>query len=202
MGFIMHGWKKSESTTCMSLVFFLLVAYLLVQPLPGFAETQGINIRNVDGTMLENTYMINADVDYHFSPETQKALIHGVPLQFDTRITVKKQRSWIWDKTLNAVVFKYKVQYHPLSGYYLVTNMQNGEHQQFKNLPGVVDSLGKLKNYPLISRNALDADTGEYYGQISVKLDIQSLPAPLRPLAYISTQWHLSSPTYAWSIRP
>ena len=198
----MRCWKKSERTSGKSLLFSLLIAFLLMQPQSVLAETAGIQINDVSGTMLENTYMINADIDYHFSPETRKALIHGVPLQFDTRIRVKKQRRWFWDRTMESVVFKYRLQYHPLTGYYLVTNMNNGERQQFQDLPGVLGYLGKLKNYPLISRDAFGAAAGEYYGQISVALDIQSLPAPLRPLAYLSTQWHLSSPTYAWSIRP
>ena len=198
----MRGWKKSEIPSDQSLLFSLLIAFLLMLPLSGLADAQGIKIKNVSGTMQENAYMINADIDYHFSAETEKALIHGVPLQFDTSITVKKQRHWFWDRTLGSVVFKYRVQYLPLSGYYLVINMNNGERQQFQDLPAVLGYLGKLKNYPLISRKAFGAAPGVYYGLISVELDIQSLPAPLRPLAYISTQWRLSSPTYAWSIHP
>jgi len=166
------------------------------------SETKGIAIRYVTGAMIGNTYMVNANIDYHFSAEAEKALIHGVPLQFDTRIKVKNHRRWIWDKTISAVLITYKLQYHPLSGYYLVTNMHRGERQQFRNLDDATGYLGKLKNYPLMTRNALGADTGVYYGLINVKLDIQSLPVPLRPLAYLSTQWRLSSPTYVWNIHP
>jgi hypothetical protein len=202
MDFIMRAWQKSEGTSGGGLLFRLLVAFLCMQPLPGMAETQGLNIRYVTGAMFENTYRVNADIDYHFSAETEKALTHGVPLQFDTLFKVKKHRRWLWDKTISTVMLKFKLQYHPLSGYYLVTNIQNGERQQFLNLDNATGYLGKLKNYPLIARNALDADNGEYYGLINVKLDIQSLPAPLRPLAYLSTQWRLSSPTYAWGIHP
>ena len=202
MDFIMRAWKKSEGTSRWSLSSRLLLAFLVMLPLQGRSETQGIAIRYVTGTMIENIYMVNANIDYNFSAEARKALVHGVPLQFDTRITVKNQRRWLWDKTFSAVLLKYKLQYHPLSGYYLVTNIHNSERQQFQNLDDATGYLGKLKNYPLMTRNALGADNGEYYGLISVKLDIQSLPAPLRPLAYLSTQWRLSSPTYTWDIRP
>ena len=203
MDFIMRAWKKSEGTSSgWSLSCRLLVAFLLMLPQQGMSETKGIAIRYVTGAMIGNTYMVNANIDYHFSAEAEKALIHGVPLQFDTRIKVKNHRRWIWDKTISAVLITYKLQYHPLSGYYLVTNMHSGERQQFRNLDDATGYLGKLKNYPLMTRNALGADTGVYYGLINVKLDIQSLPVPLRPLAYLSTQWRLSSPTYVWNIHP
>lgn len=202
MDFIMHAWKKSEGTSGWSLSSRLLIALLIILPVQGRSETQGIAIRHVTGAMIENTYMINANIDYHFSAEAEKALVHGVPLQFDTRIKIKKHRRWLWDITISAVLLKYKLQYHPLSGYYLVTDMYSSERQQFRNLDDSTGFLGKLKNYPLTSRNTLGADTGEYYGVINVKLDIQSLPAPLRPLAYLSPQWRLSSPTYAWGIHP
>ena len=198
----MRAWEKSEGTSGRSLSSRLVVAFLLILPLPGIADNQGIAIRYVTGTMIENTYMLNANIDYHFSAEAEKALVHGVALQFDIHIKVKNHRRWLWDNTISAVLLKYKLQYHPLSGYYLVTNIHNGERQQFQNLGDATDYLGKLKNYPLITRNALGADTGEYYGVINVKLDIQSLPVPLRPLAYLSTQWHLSSPVYIWGIHP
>jgi len=200
MDFIMHVWKKPERTRGRSVLFCLLAALLLWQPLPCIAATQGISIRDVNGRVIEDTYVINADIDYSFSAETEKALIHGVPLQFVTRITVKKLRHWLWDKTMGTVVYKFRLQYHPLSDYYVVTSMNDGERQQFKKLPDVTNFLGKVKNYPLVPRHVIAADTGEYYGQISVRLDIQSLPAPLRPLAYISTQWRLASPVYSWSI--
>ena len=196
----MRGWKKSERASGRSLYSCLLVVCLLLQSRPGLADTHGINIRDVIGTMVENTYMINATIDYQLSAEAEKALSHGVPLQFDTAISVKKHRRWLWDQSISSVILKYRLQYHPLSGYYLVTNMQNGERQQFQSLADIMAYLGKLKNYPLITRTAFGAGAGEYYGQISVKLDIKSLPAPLRPLAYMSAQWRLASPTYAWSI--
>ena len=201
MDFIMRAWKKSEGTSGWNLSYRLLAAFLIMLPVQGWPESHGIAIRYVTGTMIENIYMVNANIDYHFSAETRKALVHGVPLQFDTSITVKKQRHWLWDEIIRAELLKYKLQYYPLSEYYIVTNMHSGERQQFQNLDNATDYLGKLKNYPLIARIALGAAvSGEYYGLISVKLDVQSLPAPLRPLAYLSSQWRLSSPTYTWVI--
>ena len=198
----MRACKKSEGMSGRSLLFRTLVASLFMQPLQGMSETQGINIKHVNGTMIENNYIVNAVTNFHFSDEAKKALTHGVPLQFDTSIKVKKHRLWLWDKTISAALLRYKLQYHPLSGYYIVTNLRGGGRQQFRNLDNATAYLGKLKNYPLITRNVFGFDAGKYYGLINVKLDIQSLPTPLRPLAYLSTQWRLSSPTYAWDIRP
>jgi len=200
MDFIMPGWKKSDQLRVRSVLFCLLTVFLSLQTFPCTAQTQGINIKDVNGKVIEDTYVINADIDYHFSAETVRALNHGIALQFVTRISVKKQRHWLWDKTMGTVVFKYRLQYHPLGGYYLVSGMNDGARRQFKKLSDVTDFLGTVKNYPLIPRTVFETDADGYYGQISVKLDIQSLPAPLRPMAYISTQWRLASPVYSWSI--
>jgi hypothetical protein len=202
MDFTMRAWKKSEGISGGCLLGLLLGIFLGLQSRPGMAENPGINIKYVTGAIDENTYRVNADIDYHFNAEIGKALTHGVALQFDTRFEVKKHRTWFWDKTIRIIMLKYKLQYHPLSGYYLVTNMGNGEHQQFQHLDEATAYLGKLKNYPLVTRNILESGDDQYYGLIDVRLDIQSLPAPLRPLAYLSAQWRLSSQTYAWDIHP
>ncbi|MGH8119969.1 MAG: DUF4390 domain-containing protein [Gammaproteobacteria bacterium] len=201
MDFIMPEWKKSERILLRNVLFCLVTALLPLQPLPCTAETPGINIRDVNGRVIDGTYVINADIEYHFSAETEKALKHGVPLQFNTTVTVKKQRRWLWDKTMSTIVLKYRLQYHPLSGYYLMTTMNDDEYRQFKTLSDVMEFLGKMKNQPLLSRDVLVAEAGKFYGRIRVRLDIQSLPVPLRPLAYISRQWRLASPVYSWSIQ-
>ena len=39
-----------------------------------------------------------------------------------------------------------------------------------------------------------------YSVRLQASLDIEALPLPLRPLAYVSPSWHLSSEWYTWDL--
>jgi hypothetical protein len=195
----MHVWIKSEITSDHFRLHQLLVLWLFLQAQTGFAQTSGIVIRNVNGVIKENIYVINADIDYRLSAETEKALKHGIPLQFDVKLRIRQLKHWLLDKTVSSVLLQYGLQYHPLSGNYLVTNINAGQRQQFQNLADAMGFLGKLRDYPLVSRDTMDAN-GDYYGQIMAQLNIRTLPTPLRPLAYISADWRLASSWFAWNI--
>jgi hypothetical protein len=81
-----------------------------------------------------------------------------------------------------------------------VTRLDDGELEQFQNLEDVLKYIGKIKNFPLTDTSLLERD-GSLYAQIKSHLNIEALPAPLRPLAYISTEWRLSSPWQTWVIK-
>ena len=66
-------------------------------------------------------------------------------------------------------------------------------------LAGALDAIGRLHDFPLIDR-ALLKPPGNYYGRLRASLDIEALPPPLRPVAYLSTDWRLGSTWYAWSL--
>lgn len=166
---------------------------------PG-AENRGIEIDYAGSTLESNIYLMDARIVYHFSDETRKALDHGVSLQIDIELRVKKHRPWLWDKTVTTTELNFMLEHHPLSGNYLVTNLANGRKRQFQDLTGALDFLGTIKNHPLIPRNLLASD-GKYIAQIRAGLNIQALPAPLRPLAYVSSKWQLASPWHDWTIQ-
>ena len=46
---------------------------------------------------------------------------------------------------------------------------------------------------------ALAALAEPYRAGLSVRLDIESLPLPLRPVAYVTPAWYLESPVYKWT---
>ncbi|MBS1173864.1 MAG: hypothetical protein H6R12_2694 [Proteobacteria bacterium] len=58
-----------------------------------------------------------------------------------------------------------------------------------------------MKDLTLVRADALDADQ-TYRVEMRVALDIESLPLPLRPRAYLSPDWNLSSEWSRWRLRP
>ena len=94
----------------------------------------------------------------------------------------------------------YQLEHHPLSGHYLVTNLNNYQRKHFQNLRGALDYLGKIENLPLFLREDILPDR-VYIGRMRARLNIQKLPASLRPLAYLSPKWRMSSQWYKWVIK-
>ena len=65
---------------------------------------------------------------------------------------------------------------------------------------GIV-GLGKIRNFPLLDEHLI-GDKGHRYVRLRALLDIESLPSPMRPLAYLSSLWRLKSDWYEWPIEP
>ena len=47
----------------------------------------------------------------------------------------------------------------------------------------------------------LDLDE-EYLVRVDVKLDIEALPLPMRPVAYIKGDWQIASEPWEWRLKP
>ena len=64
-------------------------------------------------------------------------------------------------------------------------------------LTQLIESYVSKKSQPI--PDALAAQ-GEYLVRMRAHLDIETLPAPLRPVAYTSPSWHLNSGWTTWTI--
>lgn len=199
MDFIMHAWKRPDSQISSGSI---LIAIFILSFLGEicYAQVSGIEIKRINGVVDNTMLMIDADIAYHLSKETRDALAHGIPLEFDIELRIKKEREWIWDEIIVAKMITFRVEYQPLTGHYLVTQTNTGSKHQFRNLPEVLDFIGDINQVPLIGVDMIVPDK-IYKAEIRAGLNIQALPAPLRPLAYISSQWQLSSSWQARTIK-
>lgn len=194
----MPVWKKNNTSSWKQSLFIIIL--LSWSHVVNSKPTSGIDIKHASGTLNKDTYYVDAYIQYQFSEETQEALEHGIALQIDINLDVKKQRKWLWDKKIKSTTMSYRLEHHPLSGHYQVTNLNNYHRKHFQNIQGALSSLGLIKNFPLFNTIILMPDS-VYIAQIKAKLNIQTLPAPLRLLAYVSSNWHLASPWYEWVIQ-
>jgi len=178
-------------------IFVFILIFLL--PHSSIGGTNNINIIRADGVVNENMYSVNAYISYQLGNESRNALEHGIPLEFDIIFRLKKPRLWLWDQTLVSRTITYRLEHQPLSGDYLVTRLNDGELEQFQKLDDVLRYIGEIKNFPLAETALLKSGEG-LYAQVKSQLNIEALPAPLRPLAYISSEWRLSSPWQTWLV--
>ncbi len=159
----------------------------------------GITIENSSTYLQGDIYLLNADIQFELSEEAVNALQHGIALHIHTILRLKEERDWLWDPIVRETVLRFRLEHQPLSDHYIVTDLLTGIRHTYQTLYGAVGFFSKLNNIPFFEANLLK-DSISYTGHMRTHLDIESLPAPLRPIAYLSSHWRLSSPWYTWAI--
>ncbi|MDH5571905.1 MAG: DUF4390 domain-containing protein [Gammaproteobacteria bacterium] len=183
-------------------IYFPAMLLLLSLFLPAFAiqASEAFVIKSIDTQLKEGVYLLNARIEYKFSDEALAALQNGVPLIILMNIEVNQVR-WYWNKNIASLEQGYLLIYHALSKKFILHNLNSGTQTDFSGLSNTLYALGHLEQLPLIDANLLEANT-KYEVQLRTQLDIESLPAPMRPLAYISSDWRLQSDWYIWPLTP
>jgi hypothetical protein len=168
--------------------------------LPGHAAARdnAFVIKSVETRLVNDVYHLDARIDYRFSDEALNALRSGVPLLILLDIQVVQDR-WYWDRTLAELEQGYLLLYHALSEQFIIHNLNSGAQEHFRSLGAALRSLGRIDNLPLIDAKLLQPDEA-YKVRLRTHLDIESLPAPMRPLAYISSDWQLDSDWVTWPL--
>jgi len=163
-------------------------------------NTSGFSIQSLETLMQDRVYLLNANFDYQFSKEAIEALEHGVPLLILVDIEILTPR-WYWtDKTIAELEQGYLLIYHALSESYVINNLNSGTQNNFISLRQALNFLSKIKGLPILDAKLLNLEK-DYYLRVRTHLDIESLPAPMQPLAYISSDWQLSSGWYEWPLQ-
>ncbi len=164
----------------------------------------GFDIRNARTELVDGVYVLDADIRFVFSKETLDAIDNGIPVTIILEMQVLRERGLIWDnlwwdEKIARLEAKLRIETRPLSKTYLVRNLNSGETQVFGSFRELVVGLGNIRNFPLLDEYLL-GDEGRYYLRLRALLDIESLPSPMRPWAYLSSLWRLKSDWYEWPI--
>jgi hypothetical protein len=170
---------------------------------PGALEA-GFDIRNARTKLVSGVYLLDADIRFVFSEDALEAIDNGVPVTIVLEMQVLRERDFIWDnlwwdENVAQLEAKLRIETRPLSNNYLLRNLNSGETQVYGSFDDLVVGLGKIRNFPLIDQYLI-GNEGRYYLRLRALLDIESLPSPMRPLAYFNSLWRLKSDWYEWPI--
>ena len=199
----MRNCKKPETGT---LIVLAALVSLLLLPLSSNAElnqkklNHGFIIESAELNSDGDEYALNADIRFHFSKEALKALEHGIALQIDIEVQAKQTRKWLWDKNIRKKILRQRLEHQPLSDQYLVTDLNTGIKHNFDSFHHALEFMGSINDYPFLEIASLKQGKA-YTALLRASLNTESLPAPLRLSAYVSSDWRLSSPWYQWTIQ-
>lgn len=176
--------------------FCVLMTLLLA--VEAVATDFGFRVDRAELLLEKNHYVLNADIDYRFSETAIDALRNGVPLTLVLNLALRRPRAYWWDETVLSEQRLLRIRYHPLAKLFQLS-YDGGVPQNFASLTALLDAMGTIRQIPVMPAERLSMG-GRYRASLSVRLDIESLPLPLRPIAYVTPAWYLSSPLYQWHV--
>ena len=148
--------------------------------------------RTGDGDFLGAQFHIT------LSSGASEAVKNGVPLVFEFQVQVVNKHAWFWD-TVEIELIRYRqLQYHALSESYQVKDMSADTQGNYRRLDDALRAAGSIQSL-LLSGQMLDPDLN-YEIRLRASLDIESLPTPVRLIAYVSSAWDMVSKWYSWPL--
>lgn len=150
-------------------------------------------VRDIDVRFVDDALHITTTLDMSLSTRSEEALSKGIPLDILIDLALVEHRRFLWDRVVTDRTLHRRIQYHALSGQYLVSSADIGadEFARFPTAQAALTYAGALNELeiPLAKKKDISQNL-RYWLKLRVQLDIETLPSPLRPLAYITPSWH------------
>jgi len=162
-------------------------------------EVVGFIIRDVSSNLINDVYQINANIKYNFSDDVLSAIQNGVPITIVVDMEILQSRRYIWGKLVAELKQRYKLQFHAISEQYIVENVNSGSREIFPTLHSALYILRQIKSLPIIDKKLLQPGK-TYRGRAQVRIELESLPVPLRLNAYTTRSWWLGSDWFEWAL--
>ena len=152
-----------------------------------------------DASVLDKngSSVVSSKMEFLFSEAAIEALESGVALQIEFNLKIKRTRRYLWDKRISTLSKRLKIERHALTERYIVTDSLDQQRRIFESINSAFNGLNEMSDIPVSSLSELQ--DGEYTIALRARLDIEALPAPMRPIAYISPAWRMSSEWFEWN---
>lgn len=182
--------------------FAQILAATVLSFLPFALLADDVEFQRIALTLSEEgLILLDAEIAYDLNDTVSEALENGVPLTFETHVQMRDAEAWIWEKDVVDHRLRTVLRYRPLSSLYELRNLQGDESLSFATRAAALRALGRVVAMPIIERERLDLEK-EYLVSVDVRLDIEALPLPMRPMAYLKSDWSISSESWEWRLRP
>ena len=166
----------------------------------GDGNAAEFKVADVQAKFAGQSLVLDGHLDLGLSPKVEEAVAKGIPLEIVIDVHLYQKRRYLWDSKIATWALNRRIQYHALSGQYLVSagSADTETRESLLTQQEALKQLGSLSDLKLALEEAVTGDG--YSVDLRVSLDIEALPAPLRPVAYTSFDWHLNSGWSSWKV--
>jgi len=174
----------------------VFIAWLL---LTSELSAAGIAVNSAQIQGEHGNLWLDAQAKIELNGTIEAGLQNGVPLHFNTDVTIKKIRTLWWDKTVAQYRRTYVLVYYELTRHYRVSVVGEDIIRNFRSLMDALHYLGEIDNLslePFINMNK----RRKYFAVVKLSLDAGALPLPLQPQILVSSAWRLRSEEYQWPL--
>ncbi len=162
------------------------------------AAEYGFQVLRAELLHKKDDYVLNADIDYRFSEPAIDALKNGVPLTLVVRFEVERERTYWWNESLARAKWRLQIRYHSLGKLFQLVDEKSGTQKNFVSFQAMLETLSALRDLPVLKADRMPSGQ-RYLAKMSVQLNIEALPLPLRPTAYLTPKWYLNSGWFRWT---
>ncbi len=170
--------------------------FLLLAISPVHAE---FSVRKVEVETDRDRLLISADMDLGLTAQVEAAVNNGVPIVLLTRIALVRN-GVLWNDEIDHVTTRARLRYHALSDHYVVDVSDSEGIEMFRSVDDALRRIGTVRDISLTIPGAVA--TPDYSLAVRSRLDIEALPGPLRPMAFLSSDWRLDSKWTHWRLGP
>lgn len=163
------------------------------------AKGEPFEIRSAVTRLDSGVYFATVRIDYQLSNDALEALESGIALTIQLQIEVARVRRFWLDQKIASLKQDYQLSYQPLSERYVVRNLNSGEQRSFATLFSALNNMGRVVDLPIIDAALLEPNSPH---EISIRavLNQNTLPGPLRLIAFWSDGFRLQSDWYTWKL--
>jgi hypothetical protein len=155
-----------------------------------------ITVKSADLIPVDDSYVLDADVDIKFNDDIVEALLKGFELNFLIEFQLVSPRKYWFDDEIVTITSHVALTYHALSRQYLIIR---GEQQKtFATLDDAIAELANIHDIKVFTKS--DVEKGLVYkAALLMRLDPHKLPKALQVDALSSDEWKMLSQRYEWS---
>ena len=182
----------------LNLIISFFVSLLLSSSIV-FAATNSILIKEADLQLVDDFYLLNAEISIDFDAEIEEAINKGVPLHFLIEFQVVSPRKYWFDDEIITTTNRVVLSYHALTKQYLVN--RETHQKSFETLDEAVDELLQLTDLKVFEKVLIEKDAN-YKAALLMRLDQAKLPKAIQVDAIASEKWNITSQKYEWPLKP
>jgi hypothetical protein len=153
----------------------LCLALAMLQPL--WVQAQAVELKQLQLQRRDGDLTLEFSARLTLGPAIEDALHRGVPLYFNARATVYRDR-WYWrDERVARVSRTWRLAYQPLTASWRLS--LGGLSQGYASLSEAMAPLSQISGWPLVELDKIESGS-RYHVEFSFALDNSQLPQPMQ----------------------